>query len=98
MVNRAGNVTGYGNQTALRAEDFEQIRGGRKSWGPAPARPESLGKFKRVAMPHRSFFAASHQQFRAIGKKGFQPDDAGFQVALLRGFLQAFQRDGAIAK
>jgi hypothetical protein len=95
MVDGAGNVSRHGDQTALRAEDFEEICSGRRP-RPAPPRTEGLGKFKRVAVPHRGFLAAPHQQFRAIGKKGFQPDEAGFQAALLRGFLQAFERDRAI--
>jgi hypothetical protein len=95
MVDGAGNVSGYGNQTALRAEDFEQIRNRRESGRSAPARPESLGKFKRVAVPHRGFLAAPHHQFRTIGEKRFHPDDAGSNIVLLGGFLQVFERDRA---
>ena len=96
MVDSAGNVSRHGNQTAFRAKDFEEARSGRMPRSFSPARPEGLGKLERVAVPHRGLLAAPHHQFRAVGKQGFQPDEAGFQVALLRGFLQAFEGDGTI--
>ena len=96
MVNGAGDVTCYGNQATFLAEDFEQTRGRSKTrWPPSPW-PQRLGKFKCMAVPHRGFLSASHEQFRAVGKKGFQRDDTGFHVVLLRGFLETFQRDSAI--
>lgn len=60
MVDSAGNMPRYGNQTALRTEDFKQIRDRGQTGRPASAWPERLGQFERVAMAHRGFFATAH--------------------------------------
>ena len=61
MIDGAGNVPRYGNQTAVGTQDFEQIYRWRVPRGFAPAWTHRLCKFKRVTVAHGDFLAASHQ-------------------------------------